>query len=181
MTHRCAGRTVSSRTGLLVLWLACLLTSCATRAPAVDGSISGRLAIRVDGQPERSVSAAFELIGNPRQGRLVLSGPLGTTAAQAEWSPGETWLAADGSRTRYDDLDALAVATLGEPIPILALFDWLRGQAWGGASSSPRADGSPGFVQLGWHVDLSRWAEGWIEAQREAPPVVTVRARVERP
>lgn len=164
----------------LVSAMSLLLGGCASPPAATDLALNGRMALRVEGQPERSFSASFELSGGPRQGRLLLSGPLGTTAALAEWAPGEAFLSANGSRERYGDLDALAGAALGEPVPIAALFDWLRGQPFVGAPSAARVDGISGFAQLGWRIDLSRWAEGWIEAQRDAPPVVTVRARMER-
>jgi outer membrane lipoprotein LolB len=169
------------RADAFLLAVALILAGCASRPPLGIDTLSGRMAVQIDGQPDRNVSGGFELEGNPRQGRLVLSGPLGTVAAQAEWSAGETWLVADGQRTRYDDLDALAVAALGESIPIAALFDWLRGQAWPGAPSTALEGGVAGFAQLGWRVDLSRWSEGWIEARRAMRPVVTVRARMERP
>jgi outer membrane lipoprotein LolB len=64
-------------------------------------------------------------------------------------------------------------------VPIVALFDWLRGRAWPGAESHERADGQPGFEQLGWRVSLARWREGWVEAVRAAPPAITVRAKME--
>ncbi len=143
--------------------------------------LSGRLSVRVDGQPGSAVSAGFELSGDARRGSLVLSGPLGTTAAQASWAPGEALLRSGGSETRHADLDSLGQAALGEALPMAALFDWLRGRAWAGAPSQPRPDGQPGFLQLGWQIDLARWADGALEAVRLAPPTITVRARVERP
>ena len=159
-----------------------LLAGCAT-APASppDSTLAGRLSVRVDGQPERAVAGGFELSGDAREGKLLLTGPLGTTAARARWSPGQAQLlrGGDAPPERYPDLDALAAATLGEPVPIAALFDWLRGRTWAGAPSSPRADGEAGFEQLGWRIGLARRAEGWVEAVRLAPPVVTVRARLE--
>jgi outer membrane lipoprotein LolB len=160
------------------LLAAAALAGCATPGPA-GPVLSGRLLVRVDGQPERGVSAGFELSGSAERGALALSGPLGTTAAQARWSPGQATLASAGSQTRYDDLDTLASAVLGEPVPIVALFDWLRGRAWPGAESHERTDGQPGFEQLGWRVSLARWAEGWVEAVRAAPPAITVRAKME--
>ncbi|MDO9286330.1 MAG: outer membrane lipoprotein LolB [Aquabacterium sp.] len=157
------------------------LAGCASLAPPVEGEVlSGRLSIRVDGQPDRSVSGGFELSGTARQGGLVLSGPLGTTALRASWAPGAAVLAQPGGgETRYADLDALARATLGEAIPMAALFDWLRGRAWSGAPASARADGGAGFEQLGWQISLQRWGEGALEAVRVSPPMITVRARVE--
>nr|WP_246312621.1 outer membrane lipoprotein LolB [Aquabacterium terrae] len=162
---------------------AALLAGCATpqrtAAPGASETLSGRLAVRVDSQPPRNVSASFELSGNPTHGQLVLSGPLGATAAQARWAPGEAALITSDGRTAYPDLDALAVDALGERIPIAALFDWLRGRPWTGAKFTPRSDNEAGFEQLGWRISLARWSEGWVEARRPAAPVVTVRAKLE--
>lgn len=173
----------SPRRVLLVFGLAALLAGCATPprpgAPGAAETLSGRLAVRVDSQPPRSMSASFELTGTPAQGLLVLSGPLGATAAQARWAPGEAALITSDGRTAYPDLDSLAVEALGERIPIAALFDWLRGRAWPGAKSTPRSDGEAGFEQLGWRISLARWSEGWVEARRPAAPVVTVRAKLD--
>jgi len=161
--------------------LALGLVGCATpRAPQPASEVlAGKLSIRVDGQASRSLSAGFELSGSQTQGQLVLSGPLGATAAQARWAPGEAALITGDKRTDYPNLDALAVDALGERVPIAALFDWLRGRAWSGAASTPRRDGETGFEQLGWQISLARWAEGWVEARRAAAPVVTVRAKLD--
>ena len=155
------------------------LVGCATRPLPAD-ALSGRLAVRVDGQPDRNVSADFELSGDAREGQLTLTGPLGSIAAQAGWAPGRATLTTSSGRTDYADLDTLAVQALGEHVPIAALFDWLRGRPWGEAPSSPRPDGGAGFEQLGWSIDLARWAEGFVDARRSAPPAVSVRARMER-
>lgn len=175
------GLKVRAHAALSALLLASLLAGCATpRAPqSAADTLAGRLSIRVDSQPVRNVSASFELSGTPTQGQLVLSGPLGSTAAQASWAPGEAALVSGNQRSQYPDLDALAVEALGERIPIAALFDWLRGRAWPGAVSRPRGDGEAGFEQLGWQISLVRWSEGWVEAKRAAAPVVTVRAKLD--
>lgn len=170
------GRLCSA--ALVLAWLA----GCAALAPPAPGGgtlLLGRIALRVDGQPERSISAGFELQGNPQQGELRLSGPLGTTAAQARWSGGQAVLASAGRETVYPDLDSLAAAALGEPLPMAALFDWLQGRPWPGAPSSARDDAQPGFDQLGWRISLRQWADGLLEAQRLAPPMVTVRIRLD--
>lgn len=174
-------RAAPRRRALLGLAAAVLVAGCATPpAPESGEHLAGRLAIRIDDEPPRSLAAGFELSGSPTRGLLVLSGPLGATAAQARWAPGEAALITAEGRTDYPDLDTLAVQVLGEHIPIAALFDWLRGRAWPGAVATPRRDGGPGFEQLGWRVGLERWAEGWVEAHRAAPPAVSVRARLER-
>ncbi len=148
-------------------------------------SLAGRLSVRVDageGSPARSMSAGFELQGNAEAGRLNLVTPLGTVLAQARWAPGVVILATPQGETRYDDLDALTREALGESLPVPALFDWLRGRPWPGAASTASvAPAEPGFTQLGWVVSLAHFDEAWIAARRDRPPVVTVRARIDRP
>ena len=170
----------------LALLLAAGCASVAPPAPPPEGdSLSGRLALRVEaspGQDARSVSAAFELQGRPERGRLALTSPLGTTLAQARWQPGAVRLATSQGEADYPDLDALTREVLGESLPVAALFDWLQGRPWPGApsvaSAAPEAEG---FRQLGWRVDLSRFADAAIAAVREQPPVVTVRIKMDRP
>jgi outer membrane lipoprotein LolB len=148
-------------------------------------TLSGRLAVRVaaaEGAPARSVAAAFELRGNADQGRLDLSTPLGSVLAQARWAPGSVVLVTPQGDTRFDDLDALTRAVLGESLPVAALFDWLRGRPWPGATSTPSvAPAEPGFEQLGWVVNLARFEDAQVAARRERAPVVTVRAQLDRP
>ena len=157
-----------------------LLAACAALSPPDAGVIAGRIAVRVDAQPVRSFSADFELRGDARAGSLRLAGPLGTTVADAQWSTGEARLVTPQGDRRFANTDELSEAALGERIPLAALIDWLRGRPWPDASSAAITD-SAGFTQLGWRIDLSRQAEGWIEARREAPPRVTVRARMDSP
>jgi outer membrane lipoprotein LolB len=167
--------------------LCAMLAACATVQPPVfsaSESLTGRLTVKVDATPTteaRNVSAVFDLQGNPQQGRLDLSTPLGTVLAQARWAPGQVVLASSQGETRFDDLDALTREVLGESLPVAALFDWLRGRPWAGAPSQPNAAaGGSGFTQLGWVVDVARLAEGWVTANRSQTPVVSVRVKLDR-
>ena len=136
----------------------------------------------VNGAAPRSVSASFELQGDPQVGRLNLSTPLGSVLAQARWAPGSVVLVTPQGERRFADLDTLTEEVLGEGLPVAALFDWLRGRPWPGAASSPSAPpAAPGFGQLGWAVDLARFDEAWVVATRAAPPAVTLRAKLDRP
>ena len=99
--------------------------------------------------------------------------------AQARWAPGSVVLATPQGEKQFADLDALTREALGESLPVAALFDWLRGRPWPGAASS--AASGPGFEQLGWVVSLARFDDAWVEARRESPPAVTVRAKLDRP
>ncbi len=158
--------------------LCALLSACASVAPTPGASdlLVGRLSVQVEGDASRSFSAAFELEGSPAEGRLTLASPFGTQVASADWSAGQVRLRSGGAERIYPDLDSLAADALGEAVPLAALFDWLRGRAWPGAPSTPAAGG---FLQLGWSVDLSRQAEGRIEARRASIPAVLVRARLD--
>lgn len=142
-----------------------LLAGCASpaRAPAArDGqSWSGRLALAVMGQQNQSFSAGFELRGAPETGELTLSNPLGGTLALLAWAPGRATLRSGNDLREFPSLEALAQEATGAPIPIAALFDWLRGVA----TPVP-----------GWAADVSRVGEGRLHAQRKDPgPLVDLR------
>jgi outer membrane lipoprotein LolB len=166
-----------------------LLSGCANlqrpgAAPATD-QLGGRLTIRVEGTEgaaARALSASFELQGNARQGSLNLSTPLGTVLAQARWSASEVVLATPQGERNFSDLDALTREVLGESVPVVALFDWLRGRPWPGARSEALVPATePGFQQLGWAVSLAHFDEAWVAARREQAPPVSVRVKLDRP
>ena len=168
------------------LWLAAtalsLLSACAGLTPPHGiGTqvLSGRLSVRVDSEPARAMSATFELSGDARTGALVLTSPIGSTLAQAHWTPREAVLETPGRRASYPDLDTLSEQALGERVPLAALFDWLRGRPWPGAPTQDLPAGEAGFAQMGWRVALARYADGWVEARRDAAPAVTMRARLD--
>ncbi|MEO7056281.1 MAG: outer membrane lipoprotein LolB [Caldimonas sp.] len=148
---------------------------------AINDVLSGRLAIRIDAissEPARAFSAAFDLRGDSGDGTLALSTPLGSTLAQARWLPGQVSLVTPRGRREFTGLDELTREVLGESVPVEAWFDWLRGRPWPGAPS--QGDTPAGFEQLGWHVDLSRFAAGNVVASRLQPaPAVTVRIQLE--
>jgi outer membrane lipoprotein LolB len=126
-------------------------------------------------QGARSVNADFDLQGNAEQGELQLATPMGTVLAQARWRPGEVLLKQNNGERRFANLTALADEVLGEPLPLGALLDWVRGRPWSGAPSATRGNG---FEQLGWTIDLAQWPQGLVVARRAAPPVVTVKAKL---
>lgn len=173
-SFRKVGRAVTALAATL------LLAACAT-TPRPAPELSGRLAVRVQAQPDaaaRSLVTQFELRGDATAGSLQLTTPIGLTAAEAHWQPGRAELVTPDGRRSFDSLDALAEQMLGEPLPLAALIEWLRGRPWAGAPSRLEAGG---FEQLGWRIDLSRLGEGWVLAARERAPAVSVRARLETP
>jgi outer membrane lipoprotein LolB len=167
---------------LAALAAAALLAGCAAtpqRPPDAGApAVSGRLSVQVEAhgtQAARSVNADFDLQGNAEQGELQLATPMGTVLAQARWRPGEVWLKQSDGERRFANLTALADQVLGEPLPLGALLDWVRGRPWNGAPSAQRANG---FEQLGWTIDLAQWSQGLVVARRTAAPMVTVKAKL---
>ena len=160
------------------------LAACATPGPREPERLSGRLAVQVAATNDtaaRGFSGSFELRGDARRGSLDLGGPLGAAAVRAQWSEDRiTW--DDGRQRRtVDSLETLAREALGEELPLAALFDWLRARPWPGATALPRADGVPGFRQLGWSIDSGQAAEGLLVAERATAPRITLRIRLDNP
>lgn len=137
------------------LALALLLAGCATPRSVTQGW-SGKLGYQVEaGMSARAQagSALFELQGDTRAGSLTLNSPLGTALAQARWDPSGVWFEDRQGPRAYPDIDslgqALGDAMQGPSLPLLALFDWLRGEP------SPRFPHQPlegGFEQQGWQL-----------------------------
>ena len=186
---RTRARSRETRAAAAALVAAALVAGCATPPRALDsvGDVgwSGRLSVRVDAagdSPQRAFTAAFTLRGDSRVGGLDLSTPLGSVLAQARWNDSQVALVTPQGTRRFDNLDLLTRDALGESVPVAALFDWLAGRPWPDAPSSLASAGEPaGFDQLGWHVDLSRFAQAAVSARRAELPVVTVRVQLDRP
>ena len=164
------------------LLAALALAGCASAPPPQADGVSGRLTLQVDAhqdRPAQTLSAGFELRGNAARGELQLSTPLGTTLAAAFWGPGEArWVTPQGER-HFDSLDALSQEAFGERLPLQALPDWLHGRPWNGAEAALPLQPGPGFLQLGWTIDLARFDAGQVLAWRAGPPGVRLRAQLD--
>jgi outer membrane lipoprotein LolB len=145
------------------------LLGCASPppAPTQPNHWAGRLVLHIQDQPPQRHSGGFELIGNATQGELSLLNPLGTTVAQARWTPSLAQLQ-QGERTQtFISMPELLQAATGAALPLAAVFDWLQGIP----SSTP-----------GWEVDLSQHSQGRIQAQRSNPsPTVQLLIVLQRP
>lgn len=158
---------------------ACAVVPIGAADSAAARPTSGRLVLKVEASPERpaqSLNAAFELSGDAERGELRFSSPLGPQLASARWAPGQAVLTTPDGRSEFATLDQLSQRALGEVLPLAALSDWLAGRPWPGAAHQTTADG---FEQLGWTVGLARFAQGWLDAQRAAPPAVSLRVRLD--
>jgi outer membrane lipoprotein LolB len=161
-----------ARRGACMALLSLFLAACATApkppagATAEYGPWTGRLALTVQGRPGDSFTAGFELKGNPQAGELELLSPLGGTLGLLQWQPGKATLRSPSRSTEYESLDALVTKVAGTPVPVAALFDWLRGVA----TPVP-----------GWTPDLSGLPQGRIAAVRTDPqPQADLRVVLER-
>ena len=149
-----------------------LLAGCASQTGARStfdpetSQWSGRLGLTLESEPPQSFSASFDLRGNPQAGELTLTSPIGSTLAVMQWQPGEAWLRQGDQARRYDSIDTLAQEATGTPLPVRALFGWLRGEA----QSVP-----------GWQPDLSQLANGRLNARRLMPlPTAELRVILDR-
>ncbi len=154
------------------------------QAPRLTGKFGLIVPAGPGGQPRgQNVNASFELLGDPRRGQLEMSTPMGSLVARVSWQPGSAWVKTPDGDRAYDDIDALTQELLGETLPLQALFDWLRGRPWPQAPS--RAADGTGFQQLGWQVDLRRFGDQLISAQRLNPngsePLATLRLKLDAP
>lgn len=114
----------------------------------------GRLALQVESEPPQSYAASFTLSGTPEAGELHLTSPVGSTLALMRWQPGQASLQQGAQTETYASLQDMTARATGAPLPVAALFSWLRGQ--------PQASAD-------WHADLSRVAEGRLYARRLQP------------
>jgi len=163
------------------LLLASALAGCAhlDKAPPAatdEARLSGRISVTVAGDVHNrgtGGAASFELFGGPEAGRLELTSPLGALVARASWQPGLVTLKTTSDERRFDDLDALTRELLGEPVPVAALFDWLKARPW---PAAPHQKTAGGFEQLGWRIEPRLPS---LVAIRLAEPTVTLRARLD--
>lgn len=157
---------------VLVVFALFFIAGCASSMRATaplgpeSGQWQGRIAVKVDSDPEQAFSANFEIQGSTKAGRMELTTALGTTVARMQWDAQGAELQSGGTTRAYPSLAALTLATMGAELPTDALFQWLQGQA------PPSA---------GWQADLSQWDAGRISAHRLDPaPRVDLKILLER-
>lgn len=126
-----------------------------------DLDLQGRLSVRyqVQGKDE-AMHGNFEWHQRGKQIDITLRSPLGQTLAQIQVRDGSAQLMQSGQPVKTaNDVDALVAQTLGWPLPIAGLHQWLQGQG-------KRSDGSR-FVaskaqdsvttQDGWRLRYVSW------------------------
>lgn len=141
----------------------------ATETPAVrtyqqSVELSGRLSVRYQrNAAEEAVHGGFSWQQTPNHTAITLSSPLGQILAVIEVSPNRAILRQSGQPARAAaDPDSLVADTLGWPLPIAGLRDWLQGFARD-AQGRPWV-AQPGMAtavvtQDGWHLSYVSWQE----------------------
>lgn len=148
-------------------------TAAATPAhaqPHIDlqGQMSIKLAAFAD-QPAKGLSLGFFFSGNKDKGQLDLMTLMGSQMAQVSWEPGQAWLTTDKGRQRYEDLDTLSAAALGETLPLRQLVHWMQGHPDPDLPSLP-GEQPESFTQQGWMIDTHELGSKKLQARRDGTP-----------
>ena len=154
----CGGRRWAPAMRWLAMCWLLLLASCANFNARPENPTQafwqGRLAVHIASDPAQAFSANFALEGSPGDGVLALTSLLGSRVATLHWSPHTATLQTSKELLQFDSVDAMVTHSLGAPLPMAALFGWLRGDP----AAAP-----------GWEVDLKDLSAGRIRARRVAP------------
>ena len=162
----------SSALGLLLLLLIVLLAGgCSTTAPATRNalprtyheaiSMAGRLSVQYqqNGKPQ-SMQGKFSWTQSGEMTSIALLSPLGQTMAKIEIAPGHASLQQAGEPLRQAaDISELSTQTLGWPMPVAGLRNWLQGFTLeeDGNKRPAMPDTLPSFSSDGWQVRYVSW------------------------
>jgi outer membrane lipoprotein LolB len=127
---------------------------------AID--IGGRLSVRYqqNGRDE-ALHGSFTWNQRPESTTIALLSPLGQTMAEIVVTPAMSSLTQAGQGTRMAaNADALAADTLGWPLPVSGLRDWLQGFSAKG-QRIPIGDGDAAAItDNGWRIRYASWETG---------------------
>lgn len=167
--------TATLRNATLALTL--VLTGCAAlQTPPVPPSVAqaartyhpiltagGRLSVRYQGPNGPEILAgSYEWRQTPSDTRIELLSPLGQTLARITVVPdGATMQQAGQPPRTAEDVDALTAQTLGWPLPVAGLREWLQG--FGVDAQGQRFVATPSTNTFttddGWHVRYPAWQD----------------------
>jgi outer membrane lipoprotein LolB len=171
---------ITRRLSLLVL--AATLAGCATTSTnlATVGAyrdtidLSGRLSVNYQKDGEtKSLTGSFNWAQRPGQVDIDLVSPLGQTIATIEVTPQAATLTQAGRAPVSEaDIDTLTQRTLGWPLPVSGLRDWLQGHALD--AQGQRFTASPARNEVvtrdGWRLRFVEWHDP--NAAQPAPRVI---------
>jgi len=164
--------TITRRLSLLVLSVTLAsLAGCATTSSNVATvgayrdtiDLAGRLSVNYqkDGKTE-SLNGSFDWAQRPGSVEVTLMNPLGQTEAVIQLTPQSATLTQRG-RTPLSEanIDTLTQRTLGWPLPVSGLRDWLQGYAVD--AQGQRFSASPArnevTTQDGWRLRFVEWQD----------------------
>jgi len=140
---------------------------------AQQARFAGHLSLKLqafEGKSAEGGSFHFDLQGLATAGVLDISTPLGTMVASVRWSPENASLLTPDGQQVYASMDALLTQTIGEPLPISTIMQWLKGQPDPSLPSTWVE--STQFDQAGWRVDTAELSSGVLHANRDPQPHV---------
>lgn len=133
--------------------------------------IGGRLAVQYQqhGRDE-AVHGSFNWVQRTGRTTVTLLSPLGQTIAIIEITPGMSTLTQAGQAPRTaEHVDALVADTLGWPLPVSGLRDWLQGfvlESDGQRSPVPAvADSGTTTSRDGWRLQYPNWQNDGSEVR----------------
>lgn len=157
----------------LILAFTLLLGACST-APSTKTSLpsapyyevislSGRLSVSYQQQGKaQSLQGKFNWDQTATTTHIALFTPLGQTMAQIVIEPDRAMLQQTGEAVRIaSDVSALTTDTLGWPLPVTGLKEWLQGFYSNalGKQQMVKRDAQAGFIQNGWEVQYVQWQD----------------------
>jgi len=167
---------------LSLLALAAALAGCATTSTNVATvgayrdtiDLDGRLSVNYqkDNRPE-SLTVNFDWAQRPGRVDVTIFGPLGQTLATIEVTPQSATLTqANRAPVTEADIDSLSQRTLGWPLPVSGLRDWLQGYAVD--AQGQRFSASPARNEVvtkdGWRLRFVEWQDA--NAAQPVPRVI---------
>jgi outer membrane lipoprotein LolB len=151
--------------------------------------IAGRINIQYQQEMEaKSVSGSFEWLQTESDTTITLLSPLGQTIAVVTQNAfGATLQRGNEPVRSAEDLDTLLSETLGWPLPMASMRNWLQGYAinqQGQRAAIPTQDSGP-LLADGWQLHFVSWQQEAeqiypkrIDLQRHTTEVGEVKLRV---
>jgi outer membrane lipoprotein LolB len=144
--------------------------------------LTGSLAVNYqkhDGQPDR-LNGRYTWTQRPGRVDVSLIGPLGQTVAEISVTPDSATLTQANRPPRSArDIDTLTQQTLGWPLPVAGLRDWLQGYATD--AQGKRFAASPAnnsvVTRDGWRLRFKEWQKAAPGADAAPMPSVIIAGR----
>jgi outer membrane lipoprotein LolB len=171
----------------LAIVLPLLLAGCASMVPSVATTgdaqpatvsrsfqetidLGGRLSVRYQSRNrEETLHGSFVWSQTPTRTTVTLLSPLGQTMAIIDVSPRGATLAQGGQPVRSaSNVDTLTAETLGWPLPVAGLREWLQGFAKDthGRRHVATPVAPEVSTQDGWHIRYANWLDETAQQSR---------------